>query len=104
MGRHKQWMFSTSFLKFQLWRLTICRNSLFVIHQEWHYYLITAKIMAQDILKLTYRFGKAYSKLDGWKLYCISSHPEFEQFFGKRADKRRKLYNGMIKCELYMYL
>ena len=49
-------------------------------------------------------FGKAYSKLSNWKLYCISSHPEFEQFFGKRADKRRKLYNGMIKCELYMYL
>lgn len=61
MGRHKQWMFSTSFLKFQLWRLTICRNRFIKYNCEWHYYLITAKIMAQDILKLTYPFGKAYS-------------------------------------------
>ncbi len=35
--------------------------------------------------------------------YIITPHEEFEKFFGKRADKRRKLYNGMIKCQLYMY-
>ncbi len=35
--------------------------------------------------------------------YIISPHEEFEKFFGKRADKMRKLYNGMIKCNLYMY-
>lgn len=35
--------------------------------------------------------------------YIISPHEEFEKFFGKTADKRRKLYNGMIKCQLYMY-
>ncbi len=35
--------------------------------------------------------------------YVISPHEEFEKFFGKTADKRRKLYNGMIKCQLYMY-
>ena len=28
---------------------------------------------------------------------------DFEVFFGRKADKRRKLYNGMIKCQLYMY-
>ncbi len=33
----------------------------------------------------------------------ISPHEEFEKFFGRKADKRRKLYNGMIKCQLYMY-
>ena len=33
----------------------------------------------------------------------ISPHEEFEKFFGKKADKKRKLYNGMIKCDLYMY-
>lgn len=33
----------------------------------------------------------------------ISPDEEFEKFFGKRADKKRKLYNGMIKCDLYMY-
>ncbi|MCD8327534.1 MAG: class I SAM-dependent RNA methyltransferase [Ruminococcus sp.] len=35
--------------------------------------------------------------------YIISPHEEFEKFFGKKADKRRKLYNGMIKCQLFMY-
>ena len=31
------------------------------------------------------------------------SEPEFEHYFGKRADKKRKLYNGMIKCDYYMF-
>lgn len=35
--------------------------------------------------------------------YIISPHEDFEKFFGKKADKRRKLYNGMLKCQLYMY-
>ena len=35
--------------------------------------------------------------------FVISPHEEFESFFGKKACKRRKLYNGMIKCQLYMY-
>ncbi len=35
--------------------------------------------------------------------YVISPHEEFEKLFGKRADKRRKLYNGMLKCQLFMY-
>ena len=35
--------------------------------------------------------------------YIISPHEDFEGFFGKRADKRRKLYNGMIKCQVFMY-
>lgn len=35
--------------------------------------------------------------------FVISPHEEFEQLFGKKAAKRRKLYNGMLKCQLYMY-
>lgn len=35
--------------------------------------------------------------------YVISPDEEFERYFGRRADKKRKLYNGMIKCNLYMY-
>lgn len=35
--------------------------------------------------------------------YIISPHEEFERLFGKKADKKRKLYNGMLKCQLYMY-
>lgn len=49
-------------------------------------------------------FGKAYLASENWNLYLLSSHTEFERTFGKNADKKRKLYNGMIKCDLYMYL
>ena len=48
-------------------------------------------------------FGQALEKCSGWQLYLLSSHTEFERCFGKPADKKRKLYNGMIKCDLYMY-
>ena len=48
-------------------------------------------------------FGKAYFASKNWNLYLLSSHTEFERTFGKNADKKRKLYNGMIKCDLYMY-
>lgn len=48
-------------------------------------------------------FGAAYRRLDNWKLYLLSSHTEFERTFGKTADQKRKLYNGMIKCDLFMY-
>ena len=48
--------------------------------------------------------GQVFRSLDnGSKYYIISPHEDFERFFGKNADKRRKLYNGMIKCQLYMY-
>ena len=47
--------------------------------------------------------GKQFEQGDGRKYYVISPHDEFEHFFGKTADKRRKLYNGMIKCQLFMY-
>ena len=48
-------------------------------------------------------FGEAWRKTENWKLYLLSSHTEFERTFGKTADKKRKLYNGMIKCDVFMY-
>lgn len=48
-------------------------------------------------------FGKAWAAAANWKLYLLSSHTEFERTFGRMADKKRKLYNGMIKCDLFMY-
>lgn len=47
--------------------------------------------------------GKSFSALPGWQYYILSSHEGFEQFFGRKADKKRKLYNGMIKCDFYQY-
>ena len=50
-------------------------------------------------------FGRAWRKVPpGWSLYLLSSHTELERTFGKKADKKRKLYNGMLKCDLFQYL
>ena len=47
--------------------------------------------------------GKRFDKKRGWSYYIITPDEDFEKCFGRAADKRRKLYNGMIKCQLYMY-
>lgn len=52
--------------------------------------------------KLYAELGRALAK-SPMKQYILSSDPLFERCFGCKADKRRKLYNGMIKCELHMY-
>ena len=46
--------------------------------------------------------GKVFGRLDTRK-YVISPSEEFEQLYGKPADRRRKLYNGMIRCQLFCY-
>ena len=48
-------------------------------------------------------FGKTWRSLTGWQLYLLSGHTEFERCFGLPAQKKRKLYNGMLKCDLFMY-
>ena len=58
----------------------------------------------QEAEELYRRFGAAYARSENWKLYLLSSHTEFERTFGKTADKKRKIYNGMIKCDIFMYL
>ena len=57
----------------------------------------------QSAQRLYSAFGRHVKFADGWKKYIITSEPEFEHYFGRRANKKRKLYNGMIKCDLYMY-
>lgn len=62
------------------------------------------RIMEKQEAEMLYRgFGEAWRQTENWKLYLLSSHTEFERTFGKTADKKRKLYNGMIKCDLFMY-
>ena len=61
---------------------------------------IMEKREAEDLYRA---FGRQYLRSENWKLYLLSSHTEFERTFGKPADKKRKLYNGMIKCDLFMY-
>lgn len=47
--------------------------------------------------------GKVFERKKGWSYSIISPSETFEDDFGRKADKRRKLYNGMIKCQVYMY-
>ena len=63
------------------------------------------RLMEKEEAEELYRaFGKTWRKFpDGWQLYLLSSHTEFERTFGQQADKKRKLYNGMLKCDLFMY-
>ena len=53
--------------------------------------------------RLYSQMGNIYRNLDNWGLSALTPVETFEKFFGKNADKKRKLYNGMIKCCLYQY-
>ena len=57
----------------------------------------------QSAQRLYAALGRHLKFADSWKKYIITSEPEFEHYFGRRADKKRKLYNGMIKCDYYMF-
>ncbi len=47
--------------------------------------------------------GKKFSQFSEAKKLILTSHEQFERYYGKEADKRRKLYNGMLKCYVYHY-
>lgn len=47
--------------------------------------------------------GNVFKFLDTWSFYIICPHPRFEYFFNRKADKRRKLYNGRIQCNYYQF-
>lgn len=55
---------------------------------------------ARELAKI---MGRVFVPQHGWSYGIISPDEEFEALFGRRADKRRKLYNGMIKCQFYQY-
>ena len=55
---------------------------------------------ARDLYR---NMGQVFPKLSPWQMYFITSEEDFERLYGKKADKVRKLYNGMIKCNYYQY-
>ena len=56
---------------------------------------------AEDLYR---QLGRVWRALPaGWRTLVLSSHTEFERAFGRPADKKRKLYNGMLKCDLFLY-
>lgn len=58
---------------------------------------------ASRVRELNRELGKLASDLDTWSIYVITSREDFEGDFGKRADRKRKLYNGRIKVDYYQY-
>ena len=57
----------------------------------------------REVEKLYADIGKCFDKFDPWQMYILTSCESFQRNFGRRADKVRKLYNGMIPCNLYQY-
>ena len=57
----------------------------------------------EEAEQLYREIGVHFRSLAPWQVYVITSHAGFERFYGKRADKVRKLYNGMIPAYLYQY-
>lgn len=48
--------------------------------------------------------GEAFSRLDTWSFYVITSYEDAQKYIGKKADKNRKIYNGMLKTYLYQFM
>ena len=62
------------------------------------------RMMEQSSAQRLYSaLGRHLKFANEWKQYVITSEPEFEHYFGRRADKKRKFYNGKIKCDYYMF-
>lgn len=57
----------------------------------------------KEVEALYRQIGSAFKALDTWSFYILTSHPQFEALFGRRADKKRKLYNGRIMCNYYQF-
>ena len=58
----------------------------------------------EDLPKLYEQIGKAFEGLDSWSLYMITSYEDTERYIGRKADKNRKIYNGMIKTYFYQFM
>lgn len=57
----------------------------------------------KEVEALYRQMGQAFTRLDTWSLYILTSHPGLEKFMGRKADKRRKLFNGRIPCTYYQF-
>ena len=57
----------------------------------------------RQVEELYRAMGKTFGALEPWQIYVLTSAESFERLYGRRADKVRKLYNGMIPCYLYQF-
>ena len=62
------------------------------------------RLEEKEALPGLYReFGESFRKLDSWSAYMITSYEDAERYFGRKADKNRKIYNGMLKTYFYQF-
>ena len=57
-----------------------------------------------DLPELYTTIGDVYKNLDAWSMYMITSYADAERYVGRKADKNRKIYNGMIKTYFYQFM
>lgn len=63
------------------------------------------RLMAEeDVAKIYKTLGERYKALDAWSMYMITSYEKAEEMIGKKADKNRKIYNGMLKTYFYQFM
>lgn len=58
----------------------------------------------EALLELYRTIGEAYRNLDSWSMFLITSYKDAEKYIGRKADKNRKIYNGMIKSYFYQFM
>lgn len=58
----------------------------------------------ENLPELYRQIGQAYAGLDSWSMYMITSYEDAQRYIGRKADKNRKIYNGMIKTYFYQFL
>ena len=58
----------------------------------------------EDLPALYTQIGQAYAGLDSWSMFMITSYADTEKYIGRKADKNRKIYNGMLKTYFYQFL
>ncbi len=56
-----------------------------------------------EVRQLYIDFGNKFRELDKWSIYVITNDEDFEHYFGRKADRKRKLYNGRIKVDYYQF-
>ena len=57
-----------------------------------------------DLPELYSQIGAAYANLDAWSMFLITSYEDTERYIGRKADKNRKIYNGMLKTYFYQFM
>ena len=58
----------------------------------------------ETLTELYEEIGEALNRLDSWSAYLITSYEDTQRCIGRKADKNRKIYNGMMKTYFYQFL